>query len=130
MNAVNGGQLIIASSKGHMKRGNNNKDGRSAGESTHNGLAGPHGYEIINFSMQPSIADASVPEPDTICWIQLRNPWGDTGRVYKDTHRNTDMTQHHFAPVTDKMVDRATEDAEFWVPLEDFTKRFSSITTL
>lgn len=128
--AVNAGQMITASSKDHMKRGNNNRDGQSGGENVHNGLAGPHGYEVIDFSMQPSVDDVNVPAANTICWVKLRNPWGNTGRVYKNTNTDTDMTQNDFAPVVDKMEDRATENPEFWVPLEDFTKRFSSITTL
>lgn len=130
MTAVRAGQLIVAGSKGHMKRGDNNRDGSSGGENVRNGLAGPHGYEVIDFRMQASIADDQVPEPNTICWIQLRNPWGHTGRVYKDTHDNADMDQTDHAPVVGKMEDRKTEEAEFWIPLEDFTKRFNVLTTL
>lgn len=130
MTAVRAGQMIVASSKGHMKRGNNNRDGSSGGENVYNGLAGPHGYEVINFNMDPDLVNANIPTPNTICWIQLRNPWGHTGRVYKDTHDNADMDQTDHAPVVGKMEDRKTEEAEFWIPLEDFTKRFNLLTTL
>lgn len=129
--AVNAGQRIVASSKDHMKRGDNNRNGQSGGENVRNGLAGPHGYEVINFRAHGLTAhNPDTPTPATICWVQLRNPWGNTGRVYRNTATGADITQNDHAPVAAKMVDRATDNPEFWVPLEDFTKRFSAISVV
>jgi hypothetical protein len=126
VNGVDAGSRVVAASRSHMKRGNNNHDGHSGGENVHGGLAGPHGYEVIAYNN--SGLDPLNPTTDTICWVQVRNPWGRMGRVYRDTEHDVDVDQHQLLPVGEKLEDREGENPEFWLPLEDFTKRFSMIS--
>lgn len=127
---------IVAGTNSYIKRTNRNRNGQSGGENVHEGLAGPHGYEVIDFSAHGVLPGSTDVTANRTCWIKLRNPWGKTGRVYQHEHvqlgqivrDNVDQTQ--FQPLGGKMIDTATENAEFWMPLEDFTKRFSSLTIL
>lgn len=126
VDAIDNHQFPVANSRSYMKRNSNDRSGQSGGENVHGGLAGPHGYEIIDY--RPANYDPQNPPPNTLCWIKIRNPWGNTGRGYRDsTNHGTLYDENNQNPVAN-MEDYKIDDPEFWIPLEDLTKRFSSIT--
>lgn len=119
--AITTHKIIIASSKKSMKRNDSNRAGISAGEHVHKGLAGPHGYEV--FELSPL---TNPPVAGEVLWLHLRNPWGETGRQYKDKITGQ-VIVHGTTQPFDAHAEK-TSMAEFWITLEDFTKRFSNIT--
>ncbi len=123
-NDVDAHKKIVVGSKEHMKRGQNNTFGRSANESVHAGLAGPHGYEVISYA---PLNFRALPAGN-VFWIKLRNPWGDTGRKYVDKITNLDIPEGTTAPFNAKA--EKTDNPEFSITLDDLTKRFNYISVI
>lgn len=82
--------------------------GHSAGEPVTRGLVGNHAFSVVAVR-----TDAAAPHRK---WVQIRNPWGTTGRTY---------TAHP----TQANVLKAKEQSggEMWIELADLTKRFMNI---
>lgn len=131
------GQLVTASTKDTIVSNTNNQGGLSR-EHVGKGLAGPHAYVVIDYHPQPF---ALPLPPNQLCWVKLRNPWGDVktrkpdapdpGRVYRDKNTNELLDTPYDAPRVDGNQDlnpigaEGTDDPEFWVELSDIGKRFT-----
>jgi hypothetical protein len=108
-----------------MKRAGGDKTGKSAGEHKHEGLAGPHGYEVIDFRPAHFVQN---PRPGVLLWLKVRNPWGEYGRKYVDKATNTEIAGGDTTLRTHGMKAVKDEDqGEFWIPLSDVTKRFDKV---
>lgn len=126
--AIDAGKKVVLSTNQSMKRKGGSQSGQSAGEHVHKGLAGPHAYEAFAYS--PSDY-TKKPGKSILMWVKIRNPWGKTGRLYKDGMYGIDQPGGmERVPMGGlKASDNTTEDAEFWIPLADLTKRFHRRTT-
>jgi hypothetical protein len=77
------------------------------------GIVGNHAYAVL----------ATRTDTDGLCWVQLRNPWGDWGVKYeKGMKYQEGLTQGQ--PYLRPVVDRTA--GIFWVELSDLCKRFDS----
>ncbi|WP_343631783.1 C2 family cysteine protease [Fluviicola sp.] len=127
--AINDGKKVVLGSKDSMKRRGGNNSGSSGGEHVYRGLAGPHGYEVVD--CEPRIFDKDNVDNTKLLWVKLRNPWGKTGRKYKDGSFGVEQPGGmERVPLGGlKTSEEPTEDAEFWLLIEDLTKRFNRLTT-
>jgi hypothetical protein len=78
------------------------------------GIVGLHAYAVL----------ATRTDTDGLCWVQLRNPWGDWGVKYeKGTYKEGEKEgRQYLRPVVDRGA------GIFEVELSDLCKRFDQIT--
>jgi Domain of unknown function (DUF4157)/Calpain family cysteine protease len=88
-----------------------------AGEIKSKGLAGKHVYTVLACRRNAGENPENQNEHGKLCWIKLRNPWGNYGRQY-----NWDAAKGSKAKFIDAL------GGEFWIELSDLTKRFVKIT--
>ena len=128
---------VVVGTKEKVVSGGGN--GGNSGENVGKGLAGPHGYSVIDFHPKP----LNVPfAPDQLLWLKLRNPWGrnqdrreggaSPGRVYRDKTTDEVLDTPYDQPRThgdDQELNglgaEGTDNPEFWLELSDLTKRFT-----
>jgi len=125
VDAVNAKKPAVLGSRSYIKRKNRNREGQSGGENVYAGLAGPHGYELIDYQPKPYKPEMR----STVFWVKVRNPWGKTGRKYMDKFKPGEQ----IGPERyDLFRAKATkqDDPEFWMPLADVTKRFTSLIVM
>jgi hypothetical protein len=82
------------------------------------GLFPGHAYPVLDYSPK------DYKEGD-VCWVQLRNPWGEIGRKYIGSE-DQEITEPQREKWTGKPkgTREETEAATFWLELSDLTKRF------
>jgi hypothetical protein len=127
--AVSSGKHVVLGTGDSVKRRGGNNSGSSGGEHVYRGLAGPHGYEVVDY--KPHNFDINNVDGSRLLWVKLRNPWGKTGRKYKDGLYGVE--QRGGIPGVPlgglKTSEEPGEEAEFWLLIEDVTKRFNRLTT-
>jgi hypothetical protein len=117
--ALAAGRLVTVGSKEKVARVRGGR-GRSAGEDQNKGLAGPHGYAVLEVQTSDTLAVNIRPAPNPpLKFVKLRNPWGSYGRTYTIGRSGGAL----------KVTAGADEQAgEFWLLLEDLTKRFDQVS--
>ncbi len=90
--------------------------GSSGGEHQAKGLAGPHGYAVLDAQTTDSIPGVTKKPVPPLKMLKLRNPWGSYGRAY------------HFKGAGKVLTAKETAPGEFWLALSDLTKRFNQVS--
>jgi Calpain family cysteine protease len=129
-----GTPTTISSNDTVVSRGKNNG---LAGENVGKGLVGPHAYVVLDYAPKPQ---PLIPQQGQLYWLKIRNPWGDVkarsphapspGRVYEnkdwemDLQAPFDQMEQDVEGQTERMGAKGGDNPEFWLELNDVTKRF------
>jgi hypothetical protein len=89
--------------------------GSSGNEHKAKGLAGPHGYAVLDAKTTDEMDEVTNKPNPPLKMLKLRNPWGSYGRSYYYQRGGL------HAEADDSM-------GEFWLVLSDLTKRFNQIS--
>jgi hypothetical protein len=117
--AVDAGRLVAVGSNRKIAT-ESSAMGASAGENQGKGLLGPHGYAVVDTATSDDLRVSIDPKPKPpLKFVKVRNPWGRYGREYFTS------TSPEGLP---RVTARDKEKGDFWLLLEDLTKRFNQVS--
>jgi hypothetical protein len=113
--ALSRGMGVTAGTKKQVARSDKIIKKGQAGEGVaRSGLVGDHVYAVL-----------ATKQEDGLCWLQIRNPWGNWGMRYeKGIHgEGPKQGRPYLRPRNEKQA------GTFWIELLDFSKHFDTIHT-